>query len=97
MESEELAAMRHAPSPAMLLLLLLLGIELATVTYISCRALKPDAATAARRHGGGAVLWTTVRAPPRTAPDVGGDVGARAAVQGESKRLVPQGPNPLHN
>jgi hypothetical protein len=79
----------------MLLLLLLLGIELATVTYISCRALKPDAATAARKHGGGAV-WT--RAPPRTAPDdVGGDVGARATVQGESKRLVPQGPNPLHN
>lgn len=82
----------------MLLLLLLLGIELmATFTYISCRALKPCAATAARKHGG-AVLWTAVRAPPRRAPDVGGDVGATArTVQGESKRLVPQGPNPLHN
>ncbi|CAN6279332.1 unnamed protein product [Urochloa humidicola] len=87
--------MRHAPSPAMLLLLLLLGIELATVTC-SCRGLKPDVAAAAAvapKHGGDG-LWVA-RAPPRTAPGVGG-VGARAA-QGESKRLVPQGPNPLHN
>ena len=88
--------MRHAPSPAMLLLLLLMGIELATFTC-SGRGLKSDVAVAAREHGG-AALWAA-RAPPRTAPGVGGgggDVGAWA-VQGESKRLVPQGPNPLHN
>ncbi|OEL17480.1 hypothetical protein BAE44_0021505 [Dichanthelium oligosanthes] len=86
--------MRHAPSPAMLLLLLFLGIELATFAC-SCRGLKSDVAAAARKHGG-AALWAA-RAPPRTAPTgVGGDTGAWA-VQGESKRLVPQGPNPLHN
>ncbi|CAO2039843.1 unnamed protein product [Urochloa humidicola] len=83
--------MRRAPSPAMLLLLLLLGIELATVTC-SCRGLKPDV-SAAGKHGG-AALWIA-RAPPRMALGAGG-VGAWAA-QGESKRLVPQGPNPLHN
>lgn len=77
----------------MLLLLLFLGIELATVTC-SCRLLKPAVAAVAPEHGGGA-LWAA-RAPPRTAPGVGGDAGAWA-VQGESKRLVPQGPNPLHN
>ncbi|PAN07292.1 hypothetical protein PAHAL_1G324300 [Panicum hallii] len=86
--------MRHAPSPAMLLLLLFMGIELTTFTC-SGRGLKSDVEAAAREHGG-AALWTE-RVPPRTAPSVGGgDVGAWAA-QGESKRLVPQGPNPLHN
>ncbi|KAJ1280140.1 hypothetical protein BS78_04G208500 [Paspalum vaginatum] len=83
--------MRHAPSPAMLLLLLLLlflGVELAAFTY-SCRALKPSVS-----HRG-AVLWSA-RSPPGTAPDVRGDFGAREVAQ-ESKRLVPQGPNPLHN
>ncbi|CAN6245279.1 unnamed protein product [Urochloa humidicola] len=82
--------MRHAPSPAMLLLLLLLGIELATVTC-NCRGLKQDVAEAAAAKHGGAALWVA-RAPPRTAPGVGA-----WAAQGESKRLVPQGPNPLHN
>ncbi|WVZ74452.1 hypothetical protein U9M48_022631 [Paspalum notatum var. saurae] len=89
--------MRRAPSPAMLLLLLLLllflGVELAVFTY-SRRALKPNVAAAARKHGG-AVL-RMVRAPPGTAPDVRGGFGAREVAQ-ESKRLVPQGPNPLHN
>ncbi|CAL4968015.1 unnamed protein product [Urochloa decumbens] len=84
--------MRHAPSPAMLLLLLLLGIELSTVVTCSCRGLKPDVAAA--KHGGAALR--VARAPPRMALGLGGGVGAWAA-QGESKRLVPQGPNPLHN
>jgi hypothetical protein len=77
----------------LLLLLLFLGIELATVTFCGC--LKPAvAAAAAPKHGGAALR--TARAPPRTAPGVGSDAGSWA-VQGESKRLVPQGPNPLHN
>ncbi|KAG2660156.1 hypothetical protein PVAP13_1KG409000 [Panicum virgatum] len=91
--------MRRDPSPAMLLLLLLMGIELATFTCSGRSGLKSDVAAAAREHGGAALR--AARAPPRTAPGVGGgrDVGAWApwAVQGESKRLVPQGPNPLHN
>ena len=80
----------------MLLLLLLMGIELATFTCSGRSGLKSDVAAAAREHGGAALR--AARAPPRTAPGVGGgrDVGAWA-VQGESKRLVPQGPNPLHN
>ncbi|CAL4886478.1 unnamed protein product [Urochloa decumbens] len=87
--------MRHAPSPAaMLLLLLLLGIELATVVTCSCRGLKPDVAAAAVAKHGGAAL-RVARAPPRKALGVGG--GGAWAAQGESKRLVPQGPNPLHN
>ncbi|KAF8692963.1 hypothetical protein HU200_039326 [Digitaria exilis] len=80
--------MRHAPSPAMLLLLLFLGIT------CSCRGLKSDAAAGVPKHGD-AALWPA-RAPLQKAPGVVGDAGAWAGL-GESKRLVPQGPNPLHN
>lgn len=76
--------------PATLLVVLLLATELATFTY-GCRALKADvavAAAAARKHRD-----TVLRTPPPAAPGA----GEAGAVYGESKRLVPQGPNPLHN
>ncbi|KAK3154736.1 hypothetical protein QOZ80_2BG0194500 [Eleusine coracana subsp. coracana] len=86
--------MRKAPSPAtlMLLLILLLAIELPVFTN-GCRTPK---SAEAPRHGG-AVLWTA-RAPPSMVPPGASNVDALAlTMHGESKRLVPEGPNPLHN
>jgi hypothetical protein len=74
--------------PAMLLaMLLLLASELTT---LSCghRTLRADVA-ARRKHA----RATTAAAPPSPACRDADE----AAVFGESKRLVPQGSNPLHN
>uniref|UniRef100_A0A0E0CNZ3 Uncharacterized protein n=1 Tax=Oryza meridionalis TaxID=40149 RepID=A0A0E0CNZ3_9ORYZ len=80
-----------APLPAVtfLVVVVLLANEVATFGY-GCRALKQaDCAMAATPKHGSTVLMRAA-APP-------GPGEARAAVYGESKRLVPQGPNPLHN
>jgi hypothetical protein len=86
--------------PAVLLaMLLLLGTELATFGCCGHRIPRPDDVVASRRHGPVAVAvaarTTTVReAASATAPAAARDA---EAVLGESKRLVPQGSNPLHN
>lgn len=86
--------------PAVLLaMLLLLGTELDTFGCCGHRIPRPDDVVASRRHGPVAVAvaarTTTVReAASATAPVAARDA---EAVLGESKRLVPQGSNPLHN
>jgi hypothetical protein len=102
----------HAPSPAMrrragggagspplpdtlnlvallLLLLLLLGAAELVTGACSCRALEADAASA-RKHGGTVLR----RGPP---PPASATAAAGGAAYDASKRMVPQGPNPLHN
>ncbi|KAL5207269.1 hypothetical protein ABZP36_031704 [Zizania latifolia] len=79
------------PLPATFLVvvvLLLVASEMATFGY-GCRALRADGVAGAGtpRHGDTVLM--------RAAPPGPGE--AEAAVYGESKRLVPQGPNPLHN
>lgn len=82
-------------------MLLLLASELKLGTgACGCRALKADVAVVAaarpRRHGG--TVGTVLQAGPPAASGTGGDGEAGGAVlYGESKRMVPQGPNPLHN
>ncbi|GJN02250.1 hypothetical protein PR202_ga19581 [Eleusine coracana subsp. coracana] len=85
--------------PAMLLaMLLLLASELAT---LSCGHRTPRAEVAAwsRRHGraAAATTTTTTTVAARAAPPAAAEDAEAAAVLGESKRLVPQGSNPLHN
>ncbi|GJN26921.1 hypothetical protein PR202_gb14888 [Eleusine coracana subsp. coracana] len=86
--------------PAMLLaMLLLLASELAT---LSCGHRTPRAEVAAwsRRHGRAAApttTTTTTTVVARAAPPAAAEDAEAAAVLGESKRLVPQGSNPLHN
>uniref|UniRef100_A0A0E0K2V7 Uncharacterized protein n=1 Tax=Oryza punctata TaxID=4537 RepID=A0A0E0K2V7_ORYPU len=81
------------PLPAVTFLVvvvvLLLANEVATFGY-GCRALKQAdcAMVATPKHGDTSLMRAA--APP-------GPGEARGAVYGESKRLVPQGPNPLHN
>ena len=91
---------RHNPSarlPAMVLaMLLLLATDLAT--FGCCGHRIPRADVAAWRQGrvaaAAAGATTTAVAASATAPAAAWD--AEAAL-GESKRLVPQGSNPLHN
>ncbi|TKW05617.1 hypothetical protein SEVIR_7G187900v4 [Setaria viridis] len=93
---------RHSTSarlPAVLLaMLLLLATELATFGCCGHRIPRPDDVAAWRRHGRvpvAARTTATVReAASATAPAAARDA---EAVLGESKRLVPQGSNPLHN
>ncbi|KAG8037924.1 hypothetical protein GUJ93_ZPchr0006g41632 [Zizania palustris] len=88
-------ATSRPPLPATFLVVVLLLVvnEIATFGY-GCRALKADGAVAGAgaragtpRHGDTVLMRA---APP--GPGV-----AEPAVYGESKRMVPQGPNPLHN
>ena len=77
-----------------MLLLLLVATELGTAACI-CGVLMADAVAAATdadaaRKRGGTVLQT---GPPAAACT--GEAGG--AAYDESKRMVPQGPNPLHN
>ncbi|KAL5212390.1 hypothetical protein ABZP36_023237 [Zizania latifolia] len=79
------------PATFLVVVLLLVVNEIATFGY-GCRALKADGAVAGAgagtpRHGDTVLMRA---APP-------GPCVAEAAVYGESKRMVPQGPNPLHN
>ncbi|OEL35451.1 hypothetical protein BAE44_0003534 [Dichanthelium oligosanthes] len=92
---------RHNTSarlPAMLLaMLLLLATELAS--FGCCGHRIPRADVAAWRHGrvtavAATARTTTAAARSATAPAATRDA---EAVLGESKRLVPQGSNPLHN
>ncbi|KAG2573553.1 hypothetical protein PVAP13_7KG261000 [Panicum virgatum] len=96
---------RHGTSarpPAMLLaMLLLLATELAA--FGCCgghRIPRADVATW-RRHGRVAAAamttTTTTAAASATAPAANDAARDAEAVLGESKRLVPQGSNPLHN
>ena len=93
---------RHGTSarpPAMLLaMLLLLATELAAFGCCSGHRIPRADVAAWRRHGRvppAAATTTTIAAASATAPAA----AARdaEAVLGESKRLVPQGSNPLHN
>uniref|UniRef100_A0ACD5YSB6 Uncharacterized protein n=1 Tax=Avena sativa TaxID=4498 RepID=A0ACD5YSB6_AVESA len=79
----------------LLLLLLLVATELGTGAC-SCRALKADlvVSAAARKHGRTA-LPTGPPPPPPASASVAGEAGG--AAYDASKRMVPQGPNPLHN
>ena len=93
---------RHGTSarlPTMLLaMLLLLATELAA--FGCCgghRIPRADVATW-RRHGRvAAAAMTTTAAASATAPAANDAARDAEAVLGESKRLVPQGSNPLHN
>ncbi|CAN6268653.1 unnamed protein product [Urochloa humidicola] len=82
--------------PAMLLaMLLLLATELATSGCCGHRIPRADVAAWRRQvrvEAVGAAATTTTAATP--APAAARDA---EAVLGESKRLVPQGSNPLHN
>ncbi|KAL6911733.1 hypothetical protein ACP4OV_000538 [Aristida adscensionis] len=80
--------MGHAPLPLLATLLAgaLLATELHTFAYGGCSAMEADATAAAPEHGGAV--------PPAAS---GAGDAAVVAVYGESKRLVPQGSNPLHN
>ncbi|KAG2567637.1 hypothetical protein PVAP13_7NG338800 [Panicum virgatum] len=97
---------RHGTSarlPTMLLaMLLLLATELAAFGCCSGHRIPRADVAAWRRHGrvpppaaAAAATTTTIAAASATAPAA----AARdaEAVLGESKRLVPQGSNPLHN
>ncbi|CAN6240257.1 unnamed protein product [Urochloa humidicola] len=85
--------------PAMLLaMLLLLATELATSGCCGHRIPRADV-VAWRRQGrvasaGAAATTTATTATATPAPAAARDA---EAVLGESKRLVPQGSNPLHN
>ncbi|XP_066325763.1 uncharacterized protein [Miscanthus floridulus] len=85
--------------PAMLLaMLLLLAIELAS--FGCCGHRIPRADVAAWRHGRVALVaaaTTTTMAGARATPPSPAAARDAEAVLGESKRLVPQGSNPLHN
>ena len=83
--------------PAMLLaMLLLLAIELAS--FGCCGHRIPRADVAAWRHGRVvAAAATTTMAGVRATPPSPAAARDAEAVLGESKRLVPQGSNPLHN
>ena len=84
--------------PAMLLaMLLLLVIELAS--FGCCGHRIPRADVAAWRHGRVALVAaaTTTMAGARATPPSPAAARDAEAVLGESKRLVPQGSNPLHN
>jgi hypothetical protein len=84
-------------------MLLLLGTELDTFGCCGHRIPRPDDVVASRRHGPVAVAvagrTTTTKTTVREAASATAPVAARdaEAVLGESKRLVPQGSNPLHN
>ncbi|CAD6260194.1 unnamed protein product [Miscanthus lutarioriparius] len=92
---------RHGISarlPAMLLaMLLLLATELAS--FGCCGHGIPRADVAAWRHGRVALAATatTTMAGARATPPSPTAARDAEAVLGESKRLVPQGSNPLHN
>jgi hypothetical protein len=96
---------RHGMSarlPTMLLaMLLLLATELAS--FGCCGHAIPRADVAAWRHGRVAVpppaaaTTTTAGARATTSPSPTAARDDAEAVLGESKRLVPQGSNPLHN
>ncbi|KAE8772953.1 hypothetical protein D1007_54969 [Hordeum vulgare] len=79
-------------SVPLLLLLLLVATELGTAAC-SCGVLKAATAAAARKCGG-PVLKT---GPAALSSSSSGTGEARGAAYDESKRMVPQGPNPLHN
>ncbi|KAM3388239.1 hypothetical protein ACQJBY_010801 [Aegilops geniculata] len=72
-------------------LLLLLASELAT---FSCGHRIPRADVAAWKRGATPTGRTASTTTTTKATRAG---GAAAAALGDSKRLVPQGPNPLHN
>ncbi|KAF7002604.1 hypothetical protein CFC21_018076 [Triticum aestivum] len=72
-------------------LLLVLASELAT---FSCGHRIPRADVAAWKRGATPTGRTASTTTTTTATRAG---GAAAAALGDSKRLVPQGPNPLHN
>jgi hypothetical protein len=78
----------------LLVLLLLLAAAEPGTGSCSCRALKADAvvpaAAAARKHRS-----TVLRTGTPPAASATGEAGG--AAYDESKRMVPQGPNPLHN
>ncbi|PAN39258.1 hypothetical protein PAHAL_7G231300 [Panicum hallii] len=89
---------RHGTSVRLLLaMLLLLATELAAFGCCGGHRIPRADVAAWRRHGrvAAAAATTTVAAASATAPAA----AARdaEAVLGESKRLVPQGSNPLHN
>ncbi|RLM66512.1 hypothetical protein C2845_PM16G14740 [Panicum miliaceum] len=89
---------RHGTSARLLLaMLLLLATELAAFGCCGGHRIPRADVAAWRRHGrvAAATTTTTVAAASATAPAA----AARdaEAVFGESKRLVPQGSNPLHN
>jgi len=82
----------------LLAMLLLLAIELASFGYCGHRI--PRADVAAWRHGRVvlvAAATTTTMAGARATPPSPAAARDAEAVLGESKRLVPQGSNPLHN
>lgn len=88
--------------PAMLLaMLLLLATELAS--FGCCGHRIPRADVAAWRHGrvalsaAAAAATTTMAGARATSPSPTSAARDAEAVLGESKRLVPQGSNPLHN
>ncbi|KAF7017347.1 hypothetical protein CFC21_030804 [Triticum aestivum] len=74
-------------------LLLLLASELAT---FSCGHRIPRADVAAWKRGA-TPTGRTASTTTTTATRAGGAAADAAAALGDSKRLVPQGPNPLHN
>jgi hypothetical protein len=81
--------------PAMLLaMLLLLATELAS--FGCCGHRIPRADVAAWRHGREATTTTMAGARATPPSPTKADLDTEAAL-GESKRMVPQGSNPLHN
>ncbi|KAG8060103.1 hypothetical protein GUJ93_ZPchr0002g26162 [Zizania palustris] len=84
------ASRPRLPATFLVVLLLLVANEMATFGY-GCRALRADGVAGAGagtpRHGDTVLMRAAPPGPSET----------EAAVHGESKRVVPQGPNPLHN
>ncbi|CAN6228979.1 unnamed protein product [Urochloa humidicola] len=95
--------MRHSTGarlPAMLLaMLLLLATELATSGCCGHRIPRADVAAWRRQGRVASAGETTTMAAAATPASATAPAAAREAeaVFGESKRLVPQGSNPLHN
>ncbi|CAM0945072.1 unnamed protein product [Alopecurus aequalis] len=79
---------------ALLLLLLLLATELGTGVR-RCKALKADVVVAAVAAAAPKGCGRALQKGPAAAASATGEAGG--AVYDASKRMVPQGPNPLHN